>query len=214
MLVVFSYRNSFMIEQLNNHRRLLICIFLAVVTFAVYFPVRNYDLVHLDDDVYVKDNAEIKSGLNIESIKWAFTTGQASNWHPLTWLSLMLDCEFFGVKPGPMHIVNVLFHVANTILLFVVLARMTKGVWQSAFVAGLVRIASAARRICRVGGRTKRCSKHVVLAFDDAGLRAICRASVGAAIHRCAGFVRYGAFGQADAGYAAFYFATARLLAA
>jgi tetratricopeptide (TPR) repeat protein len=144
MLVVFSYRNSFMIEQLNNHRRLLICIFLAVVTFAVYFPVRNYDLVHLDDDVYVKDNAEIKSGLNIESIKWAFTTGQASNWHPLTWLSLMLDCELFraaslpgGVKPGPMHIVNVLFHVANTILLFVILAGMTKGVWQSAFVAGL-----------------------------------------------------------------------------
>ncbi|MBE3144261.1 MAG: tetratricopeptide repeat protein, partial [Planctomycetes bacterium] len=126
-----------MIERLYNHRRLLICIFLAVVTFAVYLPVRNHGFVHYDDDEYVKDNAEVKSGLNVESIKWAFTTGRCSNWHPLTWLSLMLDCELFGVKPGPMHLVNVLFHVANTILLFLVLTRMTKGVWQSAFIAGL-----------------------------------------------------------------------------
>jgi len=126
-----------MIEQLSNHRRLLICILLAAVAFAVYFPVRNYGLVHFDDDGYVKGNAEVKSGLNVESIKWAFTTGHGSNWHPLTWLSLMLDCQVFGYEPGLMHLVNVLFHVANTILLFVILAGMTKGVWQSAFVAGL-----------------------------------------------------------------------------
>ncbi|MGA2323460.1 MAG: tetratricopeptide repeat protein [Sedimentisphaerales bacterium] len=126
-----------MIEQLNNHRRLLICIFLAVVTFAVYLPVRNYEFLHYDDDVYVTNNTEVKSGLSWQGIEWAFTTGRGSNWHPLTWLSLMLDCQLFGVKPGPMHLVNVLFHIVNTILLFLVLARMTKGVWQSAFIAGL-----------------------------------------------------------------------------
>jgi tetratricopeptide (TPR) repeat protein len=131
-------------ERLYNHRRLLICILLAAVTFAVYLPVRNYSFLFYDDNVYVTDNAQVKLGLSWQGIKWAFTTGYGSNWHPLTWMSLMLDCELFraaslpgGVKSGPMHIVNVLFHIANSILLFVVLARMTKGVWQSAFIAGL-----------------------------------------------------------------------------
>ena len=126
-----------MIEQQNYHRRLLICIFLAVVTFAVYLPVHNYEFLHYDDDVYVTNNTEVKSGLSWQGVEWAFTTERGANWHPLTWLSLMLDCQLFGVKSGPMHIVNVLFHVANTILLFLVLARMTKGVWQSVFIAGL-----------------------------------------------------------------------------
>jgi tetratricopeptide (TPR) repeat protein len=124
-------------ESFLNHRRLLICILLAAVTFAVYLPVRNYEFLHYDDDVYVTDNPEVERGLSRQGIEWAFTTGYGSNWHPLTWLSLMLDCQLFGVKPGPMHIVNVLFHIANSILLFIVLARMTKGVWQSAFIAGL-----------------------------------------------------------------------------
>jgi tetratricopeptide (TPR) repeat protein len=133
-----------MIERPYNHRCLLICILLAVVTFAVYLPVRNYEFLHYDDDVYVTNNTVVKSGLSWQGVEWAFTTGRGANWHPLTWLSLMLDCQLFraaslpgGVKSGPMHIVNVLFHVANTILLFLVLARMTKGVWQSAFIAAL-----------------------------------------------------------------------------
>jgi len=133
-----------MIERPYNHRCLLICILLAAVTFAVYLPVRNYEFLHYDDDVYVTDNTVVKSGLSWRGIEWAFTTGHGSNWHPLTWLSLMLDCQLFraaslpgGVKAGPMHVVSVLFHVANTILLFLVLARMTKGVWQSAFIAAL-----------------------------------------------------------------------------
>jgi tetratricopeptide (TPR) repeat protein len=103
----------------------------------VYWPVRNHEFLHYDDDVYVTKNPDVQSGLSWQGVKWAFTTGHASNWHPLTWLSLMLDCWLFGVKPGPMHIVNVFFHVANTILLFIVLSRMTKSVWQSAFIAGL-----------------------------------------------------------------------------
>jgi tetratricopeptide (TPR) repeat protein len=124
-------------ERFLNNQRLFICILLAAVTFAVYLPVRNYEFLHYDDDVYVTDNKEVQSGLSWHGIEWAFTTGHGANWHPLTWLSLMLDCQLFGVKSGPMHVVNVLFHIANSILLFVVLARMTKGVWQSAFIAGL-----------------------------------------------------------------------------
>ena len=126
-----------MIEQQSNHRRLLICILLAAVTFAVYLPVRNYSFLFYDDNVYVSDNAQVKPGLSWQGIKWAFTTGYGSNWHPLTWLSLMLDCELFGVEPGPMHIVNVLFHIANTLLLFIVFNRMTKALWQSAFIAAM-----------------------------------------------------------------------------
>jgi protein O-mannosyl-transferase len=124
-------------EQLYNQRHFLICVLLAAVTFAVYMPARNYGLVHFDDDEYVKNNTEVKSGLNVESIKWAFTTGRGSNWHPMTWLSLMMDCQLFGFNTGSMHVVNILFHIVNSILLFIVLARMTKGVWQSAFIAGL-----------------------------------------------------------------------------
>jgi tetratricopeptide (TPR) repeat protein len=126
-----------MIEQLSNHRRLLICILLAAVTFAVYLPVRNYEFVRYDDDAYVTENQTIHSGLTWQNIKWAFTTGDAANWHPLTWLSFMLDCQLFGVKSGPFHLVNVLFHIANTLLLFIVFNRMTKAFWQSAFVAAL-----------------------------------------------------------------------------
>ena len=124
-------------EWFYNHRRLLICIALAITTFAVYLPVRNYEFINLDDSFYVANNPEVTQGISLEGVKWAFTAVHSFNWHPLTWLSLMLDCQIFGVKAGPIHVVNVLFHVVNTILLFLVLARMTKGVWQSAFIAGL-----------------------------------------------------------------------------
>ena len=125
--------------QSDSRQRLylLLCTVLVLAAIIVYWPASNHDFINLDDDVYVTDNPNIQSGLSWQGVKWAFTTDYATNWHPLTWLSLMLDCELFGVRPGPMHLVNVLFHIANTILLFLVLARMTKGVWQSVFVAGL-----------------------------------------------------------------------------
>jgi protein O-mannosyl-transferase len=125
--------------QLNHKQRLylIICIGLAVVVACIYGPVRNYEFLNFDDDFYVTNNPEVTHGISWESIRWAFTTGHSFNWHPLTWLSLMLDCQIFGVKAGPMHVMNVLFHITNTILLFLVLARMTKGIWQSAFIAGL-----------------------------------------------------------------------------
>jgi tetratricopeptide (TPR) repeat protein len=126
-----------MIEQVHSHRRFLICIVLALATFAVYLPVRNHEFVGYDDDVYVTENPNILSGLSWQSVKWAFTTAHGTNWHPLTSLSHQLDCQLFGLNSRAHHLVNVLFHVANTLLLFIVLSRMTKGFWQSVFVAGL-----------------------------------------------------------------------------
>ncbi|MGA2172868.1 MAG: tetratricopeptide repeat protein [Sedimentisphaerales bacterium] len=126
-----------MIEHIHNHRRLLLCIVLAVVTFVVYLPVINHQFVNYDDNVYVTENPNVLSGLSWQSIKWAFTTGNAANWHPLTWLSHQLDCQLFGLNAGAHHLVNVGFHVVNAVLVFVVFSRMTKRLWPSVFVAGL-----------------------------------------------------------------------------
>jgi len=105
---------------------LLVCVLLTLVTLAVYWPVHKYDFVHYDDDDYVTDNQNVQQGLTWQSIKWAFTTGHASNWHPLTWLSHIIDCRLFGDDPGSHHLVNLLFHVTNTLLLFIVFNRMTQ----------------------------------------------------------------------------------------
>ena len=110
---------------------------LVVATLAVYWPVRHHDYVNYDDADYVSANPHVQGGLNWPDITWAFTTGHASNWHPLTWLSHMLDWQLFGNSPGAFHLVNLAFHIANTLLLLLVLQRMTGALWRSAFVAGL-----------------------------------------------------------------------------
>src|SRR5208282_1193673 len=86
---------------------------------------------------YVSENADVSGGLTWHGVWWAFTTGAAANWHPLTWLSHMLDVQLYGAAPGPHHLTNLLFHIANTLLLFGLLHRMTGALGRSAFVAGL-----------------------------------------------------------------------------
>jgi tetratricopeptide (TPR) repeat protein len=115
----------------------LICLFLAVITACVYAPTFSNGFVNYDDPDYVYSNRHVLTGLTRENIAWAFTTGHASNWHPLTWLSHMLDGQLFGEKPAGHHFTNVLFHVANTTLLFLVLRAMTGALWRCAFVAAL-----------------------------------------------------------------------------
>jgi tetratricopeptide (TPR) repeat protein len=110
---------------------------LALLTAAVYAPVARNDFVNYDDSDYVTANRHVTSGLKWENVVWAFSSGHASNWHPLTWLSHMMDCQLFGDHPAPMHLVNLIFHVLNTILLFGVLRRLTGALWPSAFVAAL-----------------------------------------------------------------------------
>jgi protein O-mannosyl-transferase len=121
----------------NKKVQLPILLTLALLTLAVYLPVRNYEFLHYDDDMYVVENPHVRSGLSWDNIKWGFTAVHNTYWQPLTWFSYMLDCTVFGLNAGASHLINVGFHVANAILLFLILTRMTKGVWQSAFIAGL-----------------------------------------------------------------------------
>jgi hypothetical protein len=113
---------------------------LFLLVSGVYWQVGEHPFINLDDNMYVSGNPVVLRGLTLEGASWAFTTLHAGNWHPLTWLSHMLDVELFGAEPGWHHRMNMLYHLLGTELLFLVLWRMTGGVWQSAFVAALFGI--------------------------------------------------------------------------
>ena len=115
----------------------IVCVLLALVTLLVYLPVRHYAFVNFDDPDYVTENPMVQAGLTWSGCQWAFTTWHASNWHPLTWLSHMVDWQLFGLNAGGHHLVNVLFHATNAVLLFLLLLRLTSAPWQSALIAAL-----------------------------------------------------------------------------
>jgi tetratricopeptide (TPR) repeat protein len=121
--------------QILKKKSLVICLLLALVTLAVYWPVTGHQFIIFDDDDYITQNSHVTAGLTWPGIGWAFTTDHAANWHPLTWISHMADCQVYGVKPGGHHFTNVLFHITNTLLLFFLLKQMTGSVWRSTFVA-------------------------------------------------------------------------------
>src|SRR5690348_12465177 len=110
---------------------------LALITLAAYLPLIHNSFLSYDDSIYVTNNRVVQNGLTWNGIKWAFTTSRGGFWHPLTWLSHMLDCELFGLNSAAQHYVNVLFHTANSILLLLLFFRLTGGLWPSAFVAAL-----------------------------------------------------------------------------
>lgn len=120
--------------------RILISILLALVILAVYYQVVGFGFVSIDDPTYVTRNPNIRDGLNWSSVKWALTAARSANWHPLTWMSHALDCTLFGLRPAGHHATNLLLHIANTILLFLLLSRMTGFVWRSAFVAAIFAV--------------------------------------------------------------------------
>jgi protein O-mannosyl-transferase len=126
-----------MSNKLTKYSSFWICLSLTLVTFAVFYQVHSFGFVNYDDSNFISENPHVRSGLSWENIKWSFTAVYHTYWQPLTWLSYMLDCTLFGLNAGAFHLINVFIHVANTILLFLVLSRMTRGIWQSAFVAGL-----------------------------------------------------------------------------
>ena len=115
----------------------LICLLLALLTLLLYLPVRQHEFIVYDDDLYVTENRMVQRGLTWDGVQWAFSTLHASNWHPLTWLSHMLDWELFGANPGAHHLINVLFHAANAVLLFLLISRLTAALWPAAIVAAL-----------------------------------------------------------------------------
>jgi Flp pilus assembly protein TadD len=121
-------------------RDVLVCLFLIVITIAVYWQTRNHEFVSYDDDAYVIENPQVRAGLTRQTIIWSFTTTHVANWHPLTWLSHMMDCQLYDLNPSGHHLTNVLFHLANTVLLFLLLNRSTGSSWRSGFVAALFAV--------------------------------------------------------------------------
>ena len=116
-------------------RKLLIEIALAAAVWAVFAQVYRFDFVSFDDTAYVLNNPHLRHGLSWEGIRWAFGTTSCEFWHPLTWLSFLLDFELFGLHPGGYHLTNVVWHLLATLLLFALFCRMTGCLWRSAFVA-------------------------------------------------------------------------------
>ncbi len=106
----------------------------------LYAQVAQHDFLSLDDPSYVFDNPQVRDGLTWDGVGWAFTTFHRSNWHPLTWLSHMVDCEWFALEPGGPHLVNAGLHATNAVLLFLVLRLMTGALWPSALVAALFAV--------------------------------------------------------------------------
>lgn len=116
---------------------ILLCVALAALTLAVYWQTTTHEFINFDDPGYITSNPHVQAGVNPDGIRWALTATAEFNWHPLTWLSHMLDCRLFGLDPAGHHLMNILLHTANTILLFLFLTRVTASQWQSAFVAAL-----------------------------------------------------------------------------
>jgi tetratricopeptide (TPR) repeat protein len=122
-----------MLEMARNRTAIVIGVALAAMTSAVFHHALQNGFVDYDDNV--TGNPHVETGLSVENVRWAFTTFQAANWHPLTWLSWQLDAQLYGPRPWGFHLTNVLLHAANTVLLFAALLRMTGAAWPSAWVA-------------------------------------------------------------------------------
>jgi protein O-mannosyl-transferase len=119
---------------------ILAAILLAVVTVATLFPVLSCQFVNIDDNVYVTANDHIRQGLTLRNAWWSLTAMEAANWHPVTWLSHMLDVSLFGLDPHGHHATSLLIHLLNVVLLFLWLRAATNDVWPSAFVAGVFAV--------------------------------------------------------------------------
>jgi Flp pilus assembly protein TadD len=115
----------------------LMAVSLGLLTIALYWPVTGYEFINFDDPDYAAANPHVQQGLTWESIDWAFETRDIGLWHPLTWISHMLDCQWFGLHSGGHHLTSMLLHAANTVLLWLVLRGMTGALWRSAMVAAL-----------------------------------------------------------------------------
>lgn len=133
-------RESPIVFASAQKRNPVVCLLLAVVTLALYNPVNRHPFVNYDDDRYVTENPHVRQGLTAETFTWALTSTEQANWHPLTWMSHALDCTLFRLNPVGHHLTSVLLHVANVILLFLLLMWATGRLGPSVFVAALLAI--------------------------------------------------------------------------
>ena len=109
----------------------ILVLLLIAGTLALYDPATRNGFINYDDNSYITLNPHVQAGLTLEDIRWAFTTFDVSNWHPLTWISHMLDCQLFGLNPAGHHFVSILLHALNDALLFWLLLRATGAQWRS-----------------------------------------------------------------------------------
>ncbi len=114
-----------------------LCLLLGVATIAVFWPALRCGFIQFDDQDYVTENKAVQQGLTSQSVEWAFSTTHAGNWHPLTWLSHIVDCQVYGLRPMGHHLTSLLLHTANSVLLLLLLFRLTRALWPSAFVAAM-----------------------------------------------------------------------------
>jgi protein O-mannosyl-transferase len=121
-------------------RTLVLSLALILLTVLVYWPVGNNAFINFDDNHYITENTHVRSGLSWDTVKWAFTTFDAANWHPLAWLSHALDYQLFGLNPAGHHFISVLLHGLNVMLLFLVLQSLTRFTWRSLIVAALFAV--------------------------------------------------------------------------
>jgi len=126
--------------EVNQTMKTAICIFLAVATFFVYLQVKDHEFINLDDDILVTESSLVQAGLTNENIIRVFTTTHFGGWIPITSISYMLDYQLYGPNPKGYLLTNLFFHIANSLLLFLLLFRMTGAIWQSAFVAAVVAL--------------------------------------------------------------------------
>ena len=121
-------------------QNIFIIVFISVLTIFSYWGIQTHEFINFDDDIYVKTNLYIKNGITFENIKWAFSFNGESYWHPVTWLSLMLDCEIFGLKSGALLVENLALHILNALLLFTILLKLTGARFKAGMVALLFAI--------------------------------------------------------------------------
>lgn len=119
----------------NVRPDIVVCLIIVITSLVVYWQVRNHDFINLDDGSYILNNPHVREGLTLEGFTWAFSFPGFDYWHPLTWVSHMLDCHLYGLKPGMHHQISMILHIVNSMLLFLAFKRMTGSVWRSAFVS-------------------------------------------------------------------------------
>ncbi len=138
MRVYYWFSDGFFMDRIHNKKTVMfVYAALALAVVAAFEPVRHNSFVEYDDDQYITGNRHVIDGLTSRSAAWAFTNTETGNWHPVTWLSHMLDCQLYGLNPVGHHLTNVLFHLANTLMLFWILKKMTGSMWASLFAAAL-----------------------------------------------------------------------------
>lgn len=127
-------------SKLRFSSKFIVCFFLVVITLVAYWQLPTHDFLNLDDSGYITQNMHVKEGITWNNIAWAFSCTDVAYWHPLTWLSHMMDSQLFGMNSSMHHLMNLFFHIANSLLLFFLFNRMTGCLWKSAFISALFAI--------------------------------------------------------------------------